>query len=114
MLSFFNINASLLGVPLGIVEARLMRQLFRREGWIVGLVAIDVASLALIGESAQLWLPARESSLIDLVALTIGGTAAAQLFVTLVRPSNPDAFQSQPADELDGSRRHESEGHDES
>ena len=83
----------LLGAPLGMIEVRLARQLLKRRRWIVTLVMIDVALLALIGESAQLWLADRQSSLIDLVAVTIGGTAAAQFMELL---GSHHEFQKDP------------------
>lgn len=67
----------LLFVPLGVVEFGLAYRLFGGRGWLVALVALDVALLALVGESAQLWLGSRDSSVIDLVANALGGLMGA-------------------------------------
>lgn len=83
----------LLGAPLGMIETRLARHLLKRRRWIVTLVMIDVALLALIGESTQLWLVDQQSSLIDLVAVTIGGTAGAQFMELL---DSHHEFQKDP------------------
>ena len=56
----------------GLVLVHLTRR--RRSNWVILLVALDAALLGLMCESAQLWLPDRHSSLLDLVANTLGGT----------------------------------------
>jgi VanZ like family len=80
----------LLFVPLGLAEFALAYRLLGPRGWIVLIVAVDAAVLALIGESAQVWLPTRDSSMIDLVANTLGGAIGAMLAASAV------------ADETDG------------
>lgn len=63
-------------VPLGAVESRLARRIV--GGWGVltlAAVSLDAMLLGLACETAQVWLPGRSSSLIDLCADTIGGVA---------------------------------------
>ena len=66
-------------VPLGLAEGRLVDHVFERRAWTLLLVVADVALLSFIGETAQLWLPARSSSVVDLVANTLGGALGAWL-----------------------------------
>jgi glycopeptide antibiotics resistance protein len=66
-------------VPLGLAEGRLVDHVFERRAWTLLLVAVDVALLSFIGETVQLWLPARSSSVVDLVANTLGGALGAWL-----------------------------------
>ncbi|MDP6152069.1 MAG: VanZ family protein [Phycisphaeraceae bacterium] len=61
-------------IPVGVCEGRLLRRMFGFVGTMTLLALIDVVLIALIGETIQLWIVERDSSLIDLVAHTIGGT----------------------------------------
>lgn len=64
-------------VPFGFVEGWLAHNIVRFRNWPVLLVLLDAASLSLTAETAQMWLPSRESSLVDLVANSFGATAGA-------------------------------------
>lgn len=61
-------------VPLGVIEAQVARRLLTGfSGATLMLVVLDAGLLSLVGETAQWWLPARTSSIIDLAANAIGG-----------------------------------------
>lgn len=64
-------------LPVGFLEGWIAHNIFGCHAWVIFLVVLDLVLLAFIGETGQLWLPDRYSSLIDLIANTIGGTAAA-------------------------------------
>lgn len=64
----------LLFVPMGVSEGWLGHNVFRRHGVVIVVVAVDAALLSLIGETAQLWIVGRDSSMVELLANTIGGT----------------------------------------
>lgn len=60
-------------LPIGLVEGCLADHVFGRRAWAMWVVTVDVAAISLIGETAQFWLPTRCSSMVDLVANTLGG-----------------------------------------
>lgn len=64
-------------IPLGVIESRFVHLVMPRHGVVILIVAIDAAFLGIIGETVQMWLASRDSSLVDLVAYTIGGTFGA-------------------------------------
>lgn len=70
-------------VPLGVEEGQLTRRILVRPQ-VLGLlvVTVDTAFLALICETAQLWLVSRSSSVIDLCANMIGGVVGYLLVAT--------------------------------
>ena len=65
-------------VPVGYAEGRLIRAFFGTASWVLALAVLDVGALSLIGETIQLWLPARDSGIIDVVANTLGGAMGAR------------------------------------
>jgi len=69
----------LLFMPYGMVVAWIGAGVLK--GWrgrtIVLLVVLDAALLSLLGETAQVWLPERESSLVDIGANALGGLIGA-------------------------------------
>ncbi|MAE63175.1 MAG: hypothetical protein CMJ18_02780 [Phycisphaeraceae bacterium] len=74
-------------IPIGVAEGFLGSRILPRHGWVVLLVAVDVGVLALIGETMQLWIPARTSSIVDVVCAMIGGTIGGLLFPPRKPPS---------------------------
>lgn len=75
--------------PMGLVEGWMARRLFRRHGVAMVMVMFDAALLSLISETAQMWLRGHDSSLIDLVANTLGGCAGAVVGDLLMAPRPP-------------------------
>ena len=73
----------LLFVPLGFCEAWLVGNALRVRNAALVMVAIDAALVSIIGETAQWWLPGRTSSLLDVVANTLGGVVGGMLGVAL-------------------------------
>ena len=73
------LGAMLLFVPLGVCEGWLATLILRNHNWVVVVVTIDAAILSLLGETAQVWLPGRDSSLLELLANTMGGLGGAIL-----------------------------------
>lgn len=103
---------ALLFVPYGFVECWVGINLFR-QGWLVTvMVAIDAAVLALLGESAQLWIDGQTSSIIDLIAHVIGALLGSMIAFSLVdwwwqgKPKNlPPRRDSSGKDDDDASYR---------
>ncbi len=65
-------------VPMGFFEARLAVRFVRSRNVALFAVVADAIVLALIGETVQLWLPARDSSLIDIVTAVMGAIVGFQ------------------------------------
>lgn len=66
--------------PAGYCEARLGGRMLgggRVTNSVLVLAVFDVVILAVIAESAQLWIAARTSNTLDLVAAAVGGAAGA-------------------------------------
>ncbi|MEX2672941.1 MAG: VanZ family protein [Phycisphaeraceae bacterium] len=60
-------------VPLGLVEAQLVRRLLGGfSAATLLLVVLDAGLLSLVGETAQWWIPHRTSSVIDVTANALG------------------------------------------
>ena len=79
--------------PLGLCEGWIVQHIMRSRSLVALIVVIDVAGLSLVAETAQLWLPGRESALADLVAATIGGTIGA-----LISEWIPSPLRERPRD----------------
>lgn len=80
-------------VPLGLISAWLLKLWWPRLGMIVVvLVAIDGTFFSLLGETVQMWLPKRQSSLVDLLANAAGSGIGAMIGLTLA-PRLTDAWQ---------------------
>lgn len=99
----------LLFVPYGFVECWVGVNLFR-QGWLVTLVvAMDAAILALVGESAQLWIQGQSSSMIDLVAHVIGALLGSLFAFVMVdwwwqgKPSHKNSHHDGDNNEEDNS-----------
>lgn len=72
-------------IPMGVCEGWLAKLLIGRAVMVTVLVTMDATLLSLIGETLQLWLPGRDSALVDLVANALGGTVGA-LVSEWIRP----------------------------
>ena len=70
-------------VPLGFCEAWLVGNALRMRNAVLVMVTIDAALVSVIGETAQWWLPDRTSSLLDVVANTLGGALGGKLGLSL-------------------------------
>ena len=66
-------------VPFGFAEGWLVHNVVKFRNWLVLIVVLDAAVLSLIAETAQMWLPSRESSVVDLVANSFGAAVGALL-----------------------------------
>ncbi len=72
-------------VPLGFVETQLTRRLFFAAGGLIGfLVVLDGVLLSMVGETAQYWMPAHVSSLVDLIANALGAAIGYKLSLLLL------------------------------
>ncbi len=74
----------MLFVPCGMMGAWVLKRWWPRMGFgIIVMVGIDSGLFSLAGETVQMWLPGRQSSLIDLSANTAGGVVGAMIGLTL-------------------------------
>lgn len=74
----------ILFMPMGMLSAWLLKLWWPRLGLIIVLmVAADAALFSLLGETVQMWLPKRQSSLVDLIANATGGGIGAILGLSL-------------------------------
>ena len=79
----------ILFVGLGLCEAWLAQHVLGRHGWLILFVAIDAALLSLLIETVQLWLPGRDSSVIDLLANTLGAVFGGMLSDAFAKSEEP-------------------------
>lgn len=74
----------ILFMPMGMLSAWLLKLWWPRLGLVIVLmVAADAALFSVLGETVQMWLPERQSSLVDLIANAIGGGIGAVLGLSL-------------------------------
>ncbi len=81
----FVLGNIVLFVPIGFAEGGLVRAVFGVRSWCLALVVLDAGLLSVIGETFQLWLPARHSGIGDVAANTLGGALGAWIAQTRLR-----------------------------